>query len=267
MNKIEIFRNPEFGEIETIIIDGNPYFKAIDVCKCLGYVRHRNAIKRHVHSEDTLSRGSLSKGGEQQTIFINESGLYSLVMRSNLKDAMTFQRWVTSDLLPTLRKTGRYELEQKVIEGEAHNKHLLQRIKEAEQDAAESKNLLSIAKGLHISDQVSEVRLFTTTEVADMVDMSAQQLNKRLEDMGIQKKDYGIWMLTDKFKPYGYAAIDISHINNRYKGYRMKKELMKWTEAGVRFIVAMITGIDDVEIDKMDLTSHKQEQRRINSQT
>lgn len=109
MNEMTIFNNPEFGDIRTIMIDGEPWFAGRDVCKSLGYAKPTQAIHNNVDLEDTLRKGLLdSRGIEQETIVVNESGLYSLIFGSKLETAKKFKKWVTSDVLPQLRKTGSY---------------------------------------------------------------------------------------------------------------------------------------------------------------
>lgn len=109
MNELQIFNNPEFGEIRTIVIDGEPWFAGKDVCKSLGYAKPTQAIHNNVDIEDTLRKGLLdSRGINQETIVVNESGLYSLIFGSKLDSAKKFKRWVTSEVLPAIRKTGTY---------------------------------------------------------------------------------------------------------------------------------------------------------------
>lgn len=108
-NKIKIFENEEFGKIRTVIINGEPWFVGKDIAVILGYSKPRNAIATHVDCEDKKVapiQGDL--GGTQQMIIINESGLYSLILSSKMPKARDFKRWVTSEILPTIRCTGGY---------------------------------------------------------------------------------------------------------------------------------------------------------------
>lgn len=108
-NKIKIFSNEDFGEVRTLTIDDKPYFVGKDVAEILGYAKARNAIANHVDEEDKKDapiQGSL--GGTQIMTIINESGLYSLILSSKMPNAKKFKRWVTSEILPTIRKTGGY---------------------------------------------------------------------------------------------------------------------------------------------------------------
>lgn len=112
MNNIQIFNNPEFGEIRTIMIDGEPWFVGIDIAKALGYKKPTDAINNNVDKEDSTREGVLSNGGVQQTIVVNESGMYSLIFGSKLESAKKFKKWVTSEVLPSIRKTGTYSIPQ-----------------------------------------------------------------------------------------------------------------------------------------------------------
>ena len=113
MNELKIFKNSEFGEIRTVEIGGEPWFVGKDVAEVLGYSKARNAILAHVDTEDKKDapiQGDL--GGTQNMIIINESGLYSLILSSKLPNAKAFKRWVTSEVLPAIRKHGLYAKEE-----------------------------------------------------------------------------------------------------------------------------------------------------------
>lgn len=111
MNELKIFNSEEFGEIRTTIIDGEPWFVGNDVAKALGYSKAWEAIKTNVDEMDTSLMGVMdSLGRRQQTTMINESGLYSLIFGSKLVSAKKFKRWVTAEVLPTLRKKGTYSI-------------------------------------------------------------------------------------------------------------------------------------------------------------
>lgn len=113
MNAIQIFKNNEFGQIRTLEIDGEPWFAGKDVAESLGYVKPLNAIAAHVDEDDSLKQGLIdSMGRTQETIIINESGLYSLILSSSLESAKKFKRWITSEVIPSIRKTGSYNLPQ-----------------------------------------------------------------------------------------------------------------------------------------------------------
>lgn len=108
MNELQIFNNPDFGEIRAMEIDGEPWFVGKDAAEALGYEKARNAIANYVDEDDALKQGVLTNGGMQEMTIINESGLYSLIFSSRLPKAKEFKRWVTSEILPSIRKTGAY---------------------------------------------------------------------------------------------------------------------------------------------------------------
>jgi len=108
MQELEIFKNEEFGEIRTLMINGEPWFVGKDVAGVLKYKDTSDAIKKHIDNEDKLTRRFTDSGQNREMYIINESGLYSLILSSKLPNAKKFKRWVTSEVLPTIRKTGGY---------------------------------------------------------------------------------------------------------------------------------------------------------------
>ena len=112
-NAIKIFENEEFGSVRTMEINGEPYFVGKDVAEILGYANTSKALIDHVDDEDKLNNETLSSLGQRGGWLINESGLYSLILSSKLPTAKKFKRWVTSDVLPAIRKTGSYSIQNK----------------------------------------------------------------------------------------------------------------------------------------------------------
>ena len=108
MNDLQIFNNDEFGEIRTVVIDNEPWFVAKDITERLGYQNGRDALYKHVDEEDKGVAKCDTLGGVQDLSVINESGLYSLILSSKLPEAKRFKHWVTSEVLPEIRKTGGY---------------------------------------------------------------------------------------------------------------------------------------------------------------
>lgn len=143
MNELQIFKNEKFGEVRTIELENEIYFVGTDVASILGYKKPNNAINTHVDKEDTLKQGILTNGGMQEMILINESGLYALILSSNLPQAKEFKKWVTSEVLPMIRKTGMYATDElldnpdliikmatRLKEEKAKNKELEDKMKE-----------------------------------------------------------------------------------------------------------------------------------------
>ena len=112
MNKVKIFNSEEFGDVRTVTINGDPWFVGKDVAAALGFTNPRDAISTHVFDEDKGVESIDTLGGKQKMTVINESGLYALVFGSRLKSAQRFKHWVTSEVLPAIRKTGSYRAPQ-----------------------------------------------------------------------------------------------------------------------------------------------------------
>ena len=107
MNEVTVFENPEFGTIRTMIMDNEPWFVGKDVAERLGYANPQKAVRSHVDIEDRTVTDLFTVNGTK-AVLINESGLYSLILSSKLTSAKSFKRWITSDVLPAIRKTGKY---------------------------------------------------------------------------------------------------------------------------------------------------------------
>lgn len=108
MNELKIFENPDFGQVRMVMIEDNPYFVGKDVAEALGYSNVRNAVPAHVDDEDKLRTQIEYAGQKREVTLINESGVYSLIFSSKLPKAKEFKHWVTSEVLPAIRKTGSY---------------------------------------------------------------------------------------------------------------------------------------------------------------
>ena len=114
MNEIQVFNNPQFGEIRTAGTAQEPIFCAADICRALGYSNGRKAISDHCDEGDVTKRDTPTSSGVQSMTFVNESGMYSLIFGSKLESAKQFKKWVTSDVLPSIRKHGMYATEATV---------------------------------------------------------------------------------------------------------------------------------------------------------
>lgn len=111
MNEVKIFNSKEFGDVRTVTINGEPWFVGRDVALSLGYKDTSDALKKHVDSEDKLTRCFADSGQNRQMYIVNESGLYALIFGSKLDSAQRFKHWVTSEVLPAIRRTGGYQMQ------------------------------------------------------------------------------------------------------------------------------------------------------------
>ena len=186
MNEIRIFNNEEFGQVRTVEIDGDPWFSAKDVATALGYSNPRDAIAKHVDSEDKGVAKCDTLGGTQEISIINESGVYALVFGSKLPSAKRFKHWVTSEVLPSIRKTGGYQLPQTYAEA---LRALADKAEEAEKLAIEN---LAMKPKAEFYDQVTDSKdAFDMKDVANVLDMGIgrNKLFKFLREQKILMSD------------------------------------------------------------------------------
>lgn len=237
MNKMMTFRNLEFGAIRTISNEQDePMFCGKDVAEALGYKKPENAVAKHVDTEDkttTLIQGSGSNY-KTQAIFINESGLYALILSSKLESAKRFKRWVTSEVLPAIRKQGGYLIAKK---GES-DKEVMQRAMEIVKTtlAKRDEQIAKLKPRAEYADSVLDsINCITTTQLAKELGMSAQELNRRLCEMRIQYWQSGQYMLYAEFARQGFAKSRTRRHVCKH-GIVITEMYLVWTERGRNFI-------------------------------
>ena len=231
------FRNLEFGAIRTISNEqGEPMFCGKDVAEALGYKKPENAVAKHVDTEDkttTLIQGSGSNY-KTQAIFINESGLYALILSSKLESAKRFKRWVTSEVLPAIRKQGGYLIAKK---GES-DKDVMKRAMEIVKTtlAKREEQIAKLKPKAEYADSVLDsINCITTTQLAKELGMSAQELNRRLCEMRIQYWQSGQYMLYAEFARQGFAKSRTRRHVCKH-GIVITEMYLVWTERGRNFI-------------------------------
>ena len=236
MNKIQIFQNQEFGAIRTLSNEqGEPMFCAKDVAEALGYKLARKAVQDHVDRDDVLKRNLIdSLGRKQQAIFINESGLYALILSSKLESARRFKHWVTSEVLPSIRKQGGYMM----VRPDESNEVILARALQIMQDALQRRDeqIAQLQPKADYADHVLDsISCFTVTQIAKELGMTGHDLNMLLCSHKIQYPQSGQYLLYANYARQGLAK------NRNYQYYTADGELVTktflvWTERGRDFI-------------------------------
>ena len=236
-NQIQIFENQEFGAIRTLSNEqGEVLFCGKDVAMALGYSKARNAILQHVDEDDKTTALIQGPGSNYKTqaVFINESGLYSLILSSKLDSAKRFKHWVTGEVLPCIRKQGGYMVAQPGETDEMVLARALQIMQTAvqrrDEEIARLKPRAEYAD--HVLDSITCV---TTTQLAKELDMTAQELNRRLCEMQIQYWQSGQYMLYADYARMGLAkSRTCTHTTS--SGVVLTEVYLVWTERGREFI-------------------------------
>ena len=228
--KNQIFKSKEFGQIRTCMMDGECYFVGKDVASALGYKNSMDALMRHVDEDDKQTSGFTMAGQKYQMTVINESGLYSLILSSKLESAKRFKRWVTSEVLPAIRKNGRYELEQQNSQLCKQNRVLESRNSLLEEITAQQKPLTDYARTI-----LSSTQTVTVTQIAQDYGFSPIRFNELLFQLHIQHKVGGQWILYIPYLNKGYVQSFSSYFV-KPDGEIQVKLHTRWTQSGRLFL-------------------------------
>ena len=218
-----VFRSKEFGQIRTCTVEGETYFVGKDVASALGYGNSREALRKHVDEEDKQASRFVTGGQQYNMTVINESGLYSLILSSKLESARRFKRWVTSEVLPAIRKNGRYELEQQNRVLESRNALL-------EEITVQQKPLTDYARTI-----LSSTQTVTITQIAQDYGMTPVGMNQLLFKLHIQHKVGGQWILYIPFLNKGYVQSFSSYFVKENGEVQVKLHT-RWTQSGRLFL-------------------------------
>ena len=257
MGTIKVFNSPKFGEVRTAGTPEQPLFCLSDVCRCLGltakFVNQR--LDKGVVSNHPLQ----TAGGTQQALFVNEDGLYDVILDSRKPEAKAFRKWITSEVLPSIRKTGGYiATKQDDTEEDIMARALLiaqqtlarreERLKQLEADnhhkkatiEAQTTELKKQAPKVEYYDQtLQSVNTLTTTQVAKERGMDAGKLNKHLREAGIIYKQSGQWIVKQPYASW-HLHKTRTQTYTRSDGSLGTNTYLVWTQKGKMFILALI---------------------------
>lgn len=214
-NKLMIFNNSEFGQVRTVEIDNEPWFVGKDVAEALGYSDTDKAIRNHVESEDKLTRQFGGSGQKRNMTIINESGLYALILSSKLPTAKAFKHWVTSEVIPSIRKTGSYTTKPMTA-----YQQMMADTRQRNARIQSARILTQLAKqyegttyeqvlNAHATKELTgefllplpklERKTYSATEIGEMLGISANQVGTLTSRNGLKTEQYGQWF-KDKAK-------------------------------------------------------------------
>lgn len=215
--------------VRTVELNGVIWFVAKDIADVLEY-SDTQAMTRRLDCDETMS--DILSGMNMKSTLINESGLYNAVIGSNKPESKVFKKWITSEVLPAIRKHGMYATDnfvEKALSDPDYMIEILQKFKVEKARRIEAEKTNAIL--MHVS------KLYTTTEIAKELNMrSANELNKRINDLGIQFNQNNTWMLYSKYSNLGYEEIKQEVLDNGKIIYHRK-----WTQRGREFILKAIT--------------------------
>lgn len=248
MSELQIFKNAEFGSVRTLTINDEPYFVGKDVAEILGYTNPSKALADHVDEDDKLNNESLLSLGQRGGWIINESGLYSLILSSKMPNAKKFKRWVTSEVLPAIRKHGIYAIDEVLNNPDM----LIAALTELKAEREKTK-LLTETVAVQ-KQQISEMKpkasyydvvlnckdLVAISVIAKDYGWSANRMNQYLHKKGVQyKQGNKIWLLYQKYSELGYTSTKTNSYSGS-DGTVHTKPHTYWTQKGRLFIYELL---------------------------
>lgn len=243
-SQIQIFNNTEFGEIRSMEIGGEPWFVGKDVAAALGYAKPTDAVRKRVCEEDRGISKMETPSGTQSMTIINESGLYSLILGSKLEGAKRFKRWVTSEVLPAIRKTGAYAVNSKAAEIKMRELRVKEMNAQARLINAQVRQLKMLGKekgvsqiavdtlavkaaeqvtGQDLGDYLPKTeKTYSASEVGNALGISANKVGKLANAYGLKTEEFGVFVL-DKSR---YSSKEVTSFRYNEKGKARLKEIL-----------------------------------------
>ena len=255
MKNLQIFNNKDFGEIRTVEINKQPYICLVDVCKILD-LEQVSRVKSRLNQDGVISSKVIdSLGREQQAIFINESNLYKVIFQSRKPEAEKFTEWVTSEVLPGIRKNGMYATDELLDNPDLAIKVFEQLKQEREEkrqlqlENTQQKQLIGELKPkADYTDRILQNKgLVTITAIAKDYGMSAKTLNKKLYELGVQFKQSKQWFLYRKYQECGYTHSETVEYEHK-DGTKDVTMNTKWTQKGRLFLYNLLKENDIVPV-------------------
>lgn len=242
--ELQVFNSTEFGSVRTATVNGEVIFVGKDVADILEYTNTAKAIRDHVDEEDKLTERIVLSGQNREVIFINESGLYSLILSSKMPNAKKFKHWVTAEVLPTVRKHGMYAIDE-ILENPDLAIAALTQLKEERErrKQLECQTLIQRQQIAEMQPKASYYDLILQnkntvpiTQIAKDYGMSGRKFNELLHELGVQYKFRKTWLLYQQYAECGYTqsrtyAIDenrsVMHTYWTQKGRLFLYDLLK----------------------------------------
>lgn len=266
-SKLQVFESEQFGEVRTVMKDGEPWFVASDVCRALDINNSSQATTRL----DTDEKGIIlndTLGGMQKMSVVNEPGLYTLVLGSRKPEAKAFKRWITHDVIPAIRKHGVYAVDELI-----NNPDLaiaaLQALKEEREKNAKLESTVAVQ-----TQQITEMQpkasyydvilnckdLLSASSIAKDYGKSAIWLNEKLHELGVQFKQGDIWLLYQKYAERGYTSTK-THTYLASDGTTRANVRTYWTQKGRLFIYDLLK--DNGVLPTMEREDNNENEKKV----
>lgn len=262
MNELRVFTNATFGKVRTVVKDNEPWFVAADVCKALEIGNPTQACARLDDDEKntTLISNESAATGMNMAVIVNEPGLYSLVLGSRKPEAREFKRWITHEVIPSIRKHGMYATDELLanpdfaiqvfqeLKAEREARKALQ-----EQNAVQAQRIAEMEPKATYYDEVLKCRdALPTSIIAKDYGWSAKRLNQFLHEHGIQYKIQGTWLLYSKYADKGYTKSETYPYEGSNDNWHVAVNT-KWTQAGRLFIYELMKKNGNIPIIEQEL--------------
>lgn len=239
MNDMKVFENPQFGKVRSMMIKNEPWFVAADVCRVLDIKNNRDAIAKLDKDEKDVALTD-TLGGQQQMVIVNEAGLYGLVLGSRKPEAKEFKRWITHDVIPSIRQSGMYMTPaaiQNILTDPANLLQIVTQWKEEHDKRLELEGQVQVLepKAEYCDKVLKSEDLFTISQIAADFDMTGRALNKFLYEQRVQHRVGGQWILYAEHQGKGYTQ-SYTYALPSECGENRTAMLTKWTQAGRKFI-------------------------------
>jgi anti-repressor protein len=244
LSNLQVFKNKEFGQVRGKLIDGQPYVVLTDVCKILG-LNNVSQVKARLKKDGVITNEVIDSLGRKQIAnFIDESNLYRVIFQSRKKEAEKFTDWVVEEVLPSIRKHGAYMTPEKIEEVLMNPDTIIQlatQLKEERALVQKQKQIIGELKPkADYMDRILKNKgLVTITQIAKDYGMSGQAMNKLLNDLGVQYKQSGQWLLYREHHGKGYTHSETVEII-RSDGREDVKMNTKWTQKGRLFLYELL---------------------------
>lgn len=266
MEELKLFQSPIFGQVRTVVVNGQVMFAATDVARCLGYTNPQKAIRVHCKSAGVNETDTPTNGGIQKVKFITKGNLVRSVANSELPQAEEVESWIFDEVIPTVLETGGYIVTRQDDTPEEIMARALtiaqatlarreERLKQLEAETGQQQVTIEIQteeikkaapKVNYYDNHLQSVNALTATQIAKEIGMSAEKLNSKLKELGIQFKQSGQWPLKSPYDKWGMHETR-TNIFTSERGNTRTNTYTVWTQKGRRFIIALYENDWDVK--------------------